>query len=258
MNKCHTTITWINDSAPAINQTHLNQYDGELDTLDDRVITLDTTKAAQSDLLTALANVTYNTSTGVFTFTWKNGTSYTVDLNIEKIPVSFSMDANGVITMITADGTTYTADVSSILKLYTFVDSSTIGFSVTQNGNNYTVTANVVDGSITSAKLQPDYLADITAQANAASGSASAANTSALKAEGFAVGEQNGSAVSSDSPYYENNAKHYADEAADLVAGLLEAYGISVNQGVLIFGSAFEDSFSVAVVGTQLQISQIS
>lgn len=37
------------------------------------------------------------------------------------------------------------------------------------------------------------------------------ANASALKSEGFAVGEQNGEAVASGSPYYQNNAKYYAE-----------------------------------------------
>lgn len=39
------------------------------------------------------------------------------------------------------------------------------------------------------------------------------ADASALEAEGFAVGEQNGTPVTSGSPYYENNAKYYAGEA---------------------------------------------
>lgn len=51
--------------------------------------------------------------------------------------------------------------------------------------------------------------------ASSASASATAANTDALKAEGFAVGKQNGTDVASGSPYYENNAKYYASEAAN-------------------------------------------
>lgn len=40
------------------------------------------------------------------------------------------------------------------------------------------------------------------------------AETHALKAEGFAVGEQDGTAVESDSPYYHNNAEYYSSQAA--------------------------------------------
>ena len=225
MNKCHTNIGWHNDTTPAINETNLNYMDGCIDTIDDRVVAMDTSKANQSDLLTALSGVTYNTETGVFTFTWKNGTTATVDLNIEKIPVSFSMDANGVITMTTADGTTYTADVSAILKTYSFTNSSTIGWTVTRNGNNFTVVADVVDGSITANKLQPNYLADVTAQAQAASaaataasGSASDASDSAEDSEAWAVGQRGGVDVDPTDPAYHNNAKYWKDQAQAAVS----------------------------------------
>ena len=48
--------------------------------------------------------------------------------------------------------------------------------------------------------------------ATSASGSATSAGTNALKSEGFAVGQQNGSDVGSESPYYHNNAKYYAEQ----------------------------------------------
>ena len=48
----------------------------------------------------------------------------------------------------------------------------------------------------------------------AAAGDAASASADALKAEGNAVGEQNGTPVTSGSPYYQNNAKYYANEAS--------------------------------------------
>ena len=48
------------------------------------------------------------------------------------------------------------------------------------------------------------------------------ANESALKAEGNAVGKQNGVDVDSSSPYYHNNAKYYAEQAG-------QASGLSVS-----------------------------
>jgi len=225
MNKCHTNIGWRNDTTPAINETNLNYMDGCIDTIDDRVVAMDTSKANQSDLLTALSGVTYNTATGVFTFTWKNGTTATFDLNVEKIPVSFRLSEDGVITMITEDGTTYTADVSAILKTYSFTNSSTIGWTVTQNGNNFTVVADIVDGSITANKLQPNYLADVTAQAQvasaaatAASGSASDAADSAEDSEAWAVGQRGGVDVDPTDPTYHNNAKYWKDQAQAAVS----------------------------------------
>ena len=47
------------------------------------------------------------------------------------------------------------------------------------------------------------------------SGFADNSAASALVAEGYAAGTQNGTDVASGSPYFENNAKYYAEEAAD-------------------------------------------
>jgi hypothetical protein len=59
-------------------------------------------------------------------------------------------------------------------------------------------------------------------QASLSAGSASAAAADALKAEGFAVGQQNGADVPSGSPYYENSAKYYAGQAGELVGDLAQ------------------------------------
>lgn len=58
------------------------------------------------------------------------------------------------------------------------------------------------------------YAGEAHTDATAASTSAGNANTDALKAEGYAVGEQNGTAVTSGSPYYHNNASYFAREAS--------------------------------------------
>lgn len=216
MERAYSRINWENEPSinTPINDINLNKMDAAIYTIDGRVVGFDTTKANQSDLLLSIKNVDYNTTTGVFTFTWQNGTTKVIDLNIEKIPVSFSMDEHGVITMTTADGTQYTADVGALIKTYTFADSTVIDFTVTTDASgNKTVTANIVDGSITDNKMQPNYLADITAQASAAAVSASDSEEEALVSEGFAVGEQNGVPVTSDSPYYHNNAKYYSEQS---------------------------------------------
>ena len=84
-------INWENEPSIAspINATNLNKMDYALYQHDQTLETWDVTKANQSDLLLSVKSIDYNTSTGVFVFTWQNGTTKTVDLNIEKIPVSF-------------------------------------------------------------------------------------------------------------------------------------------------------------------------
>lgn len=257
MNKCHNPITWVNNTVPAINDTHLNQYDGELDTLDDRIITLDSTKAAQSDLLLAFKDVSLNSSTGVIMFTLFNNTTKTIDTLLEKIAINFDYDDDPtsahyqslIITL--EDGTVKYIDMSALITQYEFTNSSTVAWTL---GNDGKVLAYIVDGSITGAKLQPDYLADCTAAKTGAENAEDNAEASALKAEGFAVGEQNGTAVTSSSPYYENNSKYYSEESASVLATLLANYGVNVVGNTLVFGAEFEHNYSLTVVGTQLQI----
>ena len=47
MNKCHSNINWVNNTSPAINDTNLNYMDGCIDTLDDRVVVLDSDKVSK-------------------------------------------------------------------------------------------------------------------------------------------------------------------------------------------------------------------
>ena len=209
-------ISWENEPSinTPLNDVNLNKMDYALNQIDGTLATWDTTKANQSDLLSCVKTITYDTDTGVFVFTWQNGTSQTVDLNIEKIPVSFSMDANGVITMTTEDGTQYTADVGSLIKTYTFTDSGRIDFSVTTDASgNKTVVADIIDGSITGAKLQPNYLADCQAAQTGAETAQGLSEDSAEDAEAWANGTRGGVPVPSTDPTYENNAKYWAQQA---------------------------------------------
>lgn len=211
-----TRINWENEPSitSPINATNLNKMDYALKAMDDTFGNWDISKANESDLLLALKDVSYDTDTGVFVFTWFNGTTSTIDLNIEKIPVSFSMDANGVITMTTEDGTTYTADVGALIKTYTFTDSSVIDFTVTTDASgNKTVTADIVNGSIDGTKLVPNYLADCTAAKTLAETAASDADDSSEDAEAWAVGERDGVPVPSTDPTYHNNAKYWAQQS---------------------------------------------
>lgn len=64
--------------------------------------------------------------------------------------------------------------------------------------------------------------------ANSASQSADDASTEALKAEGYAVGTQDGEAVGPDSPYYQKNAKYYYEEITDEL-GPIQAHLVDHN-----------------------------
>ena len=243
-----------NISSPII-ALQLNRLETTIDTIDDRVVTFDTTKADQTDLLQTIKTITYTQGTGTFTFTFWNGSTIVIDTDLEKIPVNFDYDDDPTsahyqsLVLYLEDGTVKYVDMSSLITQYEFINSSTIHFTINNNGE---VQADVIDGSITGAKLQPNYLADITTQANNASASATASSNSATLSESWAIGGT-GTREGEDS----QNSKYYADLAEETVAELLAAFGIEVIGTRLVFGATFEQQYGIEVTGTKLVISEI-
>ena len=178
MNKLYQRINWQNypsDSTP-LNESNLNKMDAAVDGIDDRVVTLDVTKLPVATANTMVKDVTFNETTGVFTITKLNGTKVTVNTALEKIATNFRFDHSTqklILTLI--DGTTQEVDLSALLTQYEFIDSDTIQFTIDSSGK---VKASVKNGSITGDMLEPNYLANVTLQANNAKTSAENAKTS--------------------------------------------------------------------------------
>lgn len=219
MQTIYVRINWENSpsSATALGATNLNKMDLALSTIDGRVVSINTTKLDVATANTMVQNVTVDAN-GVFTITKLDGTTTTYDTKIEKIAVNFAYDEETQRLVLTLeDGTIQYVDLSSLVSDLDFTDSDTIDFTVT----NGVVSAIVKDGSITGAKLQPNYLADVTVQAQNASNSASSALTSeqnattqATKSQSYAIGGT-GSRVGEDT----DNAKYYKEQA-QLISGL--------------------------------------
>lgn len=226
MQKAYNRIVWHNkpDTRSPINESNLNRMDIGLDTVDDRVITLDTTKANQTDLLTCVASITFNQSTGILTITLQNGTSTTIDTGLSKLAVNFDYDDDPTsphyeqLILEMKDGTYKYIDLSALINQFEFDNTSTVVFSVdAQTGH---ISAIVPDGSITESKLQPNFLADCRTEKTQAQAARAGAETAESNAEGFtedaeawANGEINGEPVPDTHPAYHNNAKYYKDLA---------------------------------------------
>lgn len=238
----YTRINWENKSTSLktpLNESNLNKMDKAISDLcenldiahtESNVKKLD--KSSANKLLSETP--TWDADTGILTFKFLDGTSFSVDFNIEKIPVSFSMDSAGVITMETADGTRWTADISkAIPSAYTFSNGARITFTET-TGEDGTkkITADLVKGSITDEYLATDFLAKITSNVNAASSSAASAASSATDAaadaklaQSYAIG---GSGIRDGEDT--DNAKYYAQKSAenlDYAKNLIE-YGDNI------------------------------
>lgn len=230
MNKTYGRINWENypsDETP-LNESNLNKIDVATDEIDNRVITLDTTKATKEEVSTLVQDVTFEEKTGIITITKKNGSKITIDTQMEKIAVNFSYNAGTqqiILTLI--DGTKQYIDLTALITQYEFLDSDTVAFSIDSAGK---VSAIVKEASIQEKHLQPNYLADIKvevakAQASqsaaaksesnakasetAAAASGSNAAASATKAQSYATGGTN-SRTGEDT----DNAKYYSQQSA--------------------------------------------
>lgn len=205
----------------------LNRMEVSTDTIDDRVITLDTVKAEQADLLLTPKSITFDSNTGIFTITRWNNTTFTIDTDLEKIAINFDYDDDPtsehyqelIITL--KDGTVKYIDMSALITQYEFTDSSTISFTV---GTGGVISASVIDGSITESKLQPNFLADCRAAKAGAESAEADAIAKALVSEGYANGKQNGVPVTSESPYYHNNAEYFKDQASSIVGSKVDSF----------------------------------
>jgi hypothetical protein len=87
--------------------------------------------------------------------------------------------------------------------------------AATSASNSASSASNSATAAANSATAAAGSATSAATSANTATTKATTATEQALKAEGFAVGKQNGTDVGSGSPYYQNNAEYYAGEASD-------------------------------------------
>lgn len=207
----------------------LNRNEQTVDTIDDRVITLDTTKADQTDMLQAVQDITFDDETGDFTVTFFNGLTATIHTDLEKTAINFDYDDDPtsphyeslVLTLV--DGTTKYIDMSALITEYDFAASSTIAFTNTSG----IITADILNGSVTDQKLQPSYLADITVQATRSETASANAQTYKFDAEAWSSGTRNGVPVSQSDPAYHNNSKYWSQQAN--VTSLVSLTDVDIN-----------------------------
>lgn len=202
MNKSYSRINWENypsEDTP-INEQNLNKIDFAVNEIDDRVITMDTTKLDKSTANSMVKDVSFNESTGIFTITYLNGTTRRLDTKLEKIATNFYYDYyNQKLILTLIDGTRQEIDMSALLTQYEFVNSSYISWTVSSEGE---ISGSIINGSITEDKLQPNFLADIKIESASASASAIAAETSATNAKTS-----------------EDNAQYYYEQTKEMTTG---------------------------------------
>ena len=203
---------WRNypDISTPIVQDQLNRMETSMDEIDDRVVTFDTTKADQTDMLQAVRSIGYTAATGTFRITFFNGTYIDIDTDIEKIAINFDYDDDPTspnyqkIIITLQDGTKKYIDLSALITEYEFNSSQTIQ-AIVSGGE---VSFEVINGSITEDKLEPNFLANCRIEVALAEGYAE-------DSEAWAVGQRQGVDVPDTDETYQNNSKWFATQSSN-------------------------------------------
>lgn len=181
--KIYSREHWENfpSEKTAINRDRLNNIEGGIDAIDDRVCALDTTKVDLTKANELVKEILWDESNGTLTVVKMNGSKSVIDTKLEKLAVNFKYDPQTQQLVITLDdGAVQNVDLSSLITEYEFLDSDTIAFEITDGK----VKSIVKNGSITEDKLQPNFLADIkveSAKAVASAKNAGESETNAAK-----------------------------------------------------------------------------
>ena len=191
-----------------ITQDQLNRNETTVDVIDDRVIVLDSSKANQTDMLQAVRSIGYTASTGTFRVTFFNGTYIDIDTDIEKIAINFDYDDDPTspnyqkIIITLQDGTKKYIDLSALITEYEFNSSQTIQ-AIVSGGE---VSFEIINGSVTEEKLEPNFLANCRIEVELAEGYAE-------DSEAWAVGQRQGVDVPDTDETYQNNSKYYSEQS---------------------------------------------
>ena len=180
--KIYSREYWENfpSEKTAINRNRLNNIEGGIDAIDDRVCALDTTKVDLTKANELVKEILWDESNGTLTVVKMNGSMAVIDTKLEKLAVNFTYNPQTQQLVITLDdGTVQNVDLSSLITEYEFLDSDTIAFEITDGK----VKAIVKNGSITEDKLQPNFLADVKVESAKAVASAKSAEESETNAE---------------------------------------------------------------------------
>lgn len=248
MNKCYYRIVWedySSDKTP-LNAQNLNRMDSAIDEMDNRIISLDSTKFDKAEAQLLVKYIEYDESTGIFRITHYNGASYTIDTLLEKLAINFDYDYQTQRLIIElSDGTAKYVDLSALITQYEFLESDTVHFVISADGK---VKAEVKEGSIQEKHLRPNYLADIRVETAKAQQSATNAKVSEdnAKASEIAAGESESNAAisASDAAKSAESSKNSATIATEKASAASESASNAENSAITATAKADDASTS--------------
>lgn len=210
LTKYYFPFTWRDKPSieSPINEVHLNHMEDGINEMDNRILLLAQDKADAADMANVIIDFTMDDTTGVMTFTRFDGSTFTHDTAVEKIALNCYLEGDNFVLEL-ADGTKQKVSLSKFIDTYTFSSTDTI--RITANGKN--ISADIPDGKITLAKLEPTILSTIRQYTLDAQTSKGVAEQAASTAQGWAIGGTG---------FEGNNAKYYASKSQRYAVGGVE------------------------------------
>ena len=210
LSKYYSPFTWRDKPSieSPINAVHLNHIEDGINEMDNRILILAQDKADAADMANVIIDFTMDDTTGVMTFTRFDGSTFTHDTAVEKIALNCYLEGDNFVLEL-ADGTKQKVSLSKFIDTYTFSSTDTI--RITANGKN--ISADIPDGKITLAKLEPTILSTIRQYTLDAQTSKGVAEQAAGTAQGWAIGGTG---------FEGNNAKYYASKSQRYAVGGVE------------------------------------
>lgn len=223
-----------------INAVHLNHIEDGINEMDNRVLILHQDKADRSEIANVFMDFTMDDKTGIMTFTRFDGTTVTHDSAAEKIALNCYLEGNNFVLEL-ADGTKQRVSLSKFIDTYTFSSTDTIRMTV--NGKN--IAADIPDGKITLAKLEPTVMSTIRQYLLDTQTAKGVAEQAASTAQGWAIGGTG---------FEENSAKYYKEQTeqiANAAVGDLAAAGGRVEEALSDFDSKVLSGYFTGPMGPQ-------
>ena len=203
-----------------LNRKNLLNSENGIEELDKRTVQLDGEKAPLAVVNTMVKDVSLDTKTGILTVTLQNGTIKTYDLDIEKVVTNFDINDNNELVLTLADGTQKVIDLTRFV--YSVDSTATVAMKILDR----TITAEIVDGSVTMDKLDTAIRSEFRQYLFDAQDARDAAQNYQLYAKRYTMGDDSFPGSETDNArFYYDHAKAEADRA--------ESYAGQANTGAL-------------------------
>lgn len=201
-------VDWQNrpSQQTPLNRTNLLHAENGIKEADRRIVELDNIKLNVETANTMVKSVSVDADTGVITVTLLNGAVITYDLDIERVVLNFDITDDNILVLTLADGTQKKVDLTKFV--YTFSNSETITLSL----KDRVITAEIVDGSVTMAKLDAAIQTEFRGYLVDAQNARNQALQYQQYAKRYAVGDEEFAGSETDnSKYYCEESKKYSE-----------------------------------------------